>query len=525
MMIAYAVFAVPLFSQEGNPAAGWKIDQNDQEFTAVRAAYMRAQRHTRAGDSARQQSEALLKEAMALLSAGKTGEARRRFHHGMTLLRGRQWTAREEHSSSLVLRTGFTVFDSDRPFWAHLGQIYPSQHSFSTGPRVRLSLHAAETPSPGSIRLGAMVRDLGTRGGVASDLIEEPFLLEADLSGLPDGAYGLVCELRDGDEPFCTLVKSVYAVRGLATIQAEVEGRLRGIKGHESLKATIRYPFDFARRMNAGSREQRHENIPLLAARSRVLTQDLAQGKDPLHGAKGDLTRHHYLKEADAILPYRLFVPAAYDGKRELPLVVALHGSGGSENTMMDRDKALLKVLAERYSYIVASPPGYRPNSGYGRGQSPEQSVIPGLMKTAGLAERDVMHVVELVRKEYRVDSRRIYLLGHSGGGGGTWTLGVQYPGIWAARAPIASAFVSSAELDLTRVKDVPVLVSHGNKDTVAPIESSLKMVEKLKQAGGHLRFPEVPGADHDTVVAAVLPQAFEFFKDHARLATAQEDE
>jgi predicted peptidase len=138
-------------------------------------------------------------------------------------------------------------------------------------------------------------------------------------------------------------------------------------------------------------------------------------------------------------------------------------------------------------------------------------------MRTAVMAEKDVLHVVEEVRREYKVDSRRIYLLGHSGGGGGTWVLGAGHPEIWAALAPIASAFNPSGWLDLSRMKHIPVLIAHGDKDDVAPLESSREMATKLKQAGGSPRLVVIPGAGHDTAVAAALPAIFEFFQQTTR--------
>jgi predicted peptidase len=50
------------------------------------------------------------------------------------------------------------------------------------------------------------------------------------------------------------------------------------------------------------------------------------------------------------------------------------------------------------------------------------------------------MTVLEMIRKEFNVDERRIYLTGHSMGGAGTYYLGSQHGSIWAAIAPIAPA-------------------------------------------------------------------------------------
>ena len=47
--------------------------------------------------------------------------------------------------------------------------------------------------------------------------------------------------------------------------------------------------------------------------------------------------------------------------------------------------------------------------------------------KVAELSEKDAMNVLEMARKEFNVDESRIYLMGHSLGGGGTLHMGEKY--------------------------------------------------------------------------------------------------
>ena len=49
-----------------------------------------------------------------------------------------------------------------------------------------------------------------------------------------------------------------------------------------------------------------------------------------------------------------------------------------------------------------------------------------------------MLNVLAVVRGEFNVDDRGIYLIGQSMGGGGTWYLGTKHPDIWAALAPMA---------------------------------------------------------------------------------------
>lgn len=485
------------------PAAPAPADQSRRELMGLMVQYRTTLRTTRAVDAAKQQAEKIMNEAMPLFLDGRTGELRRRMSQGMALMHGLPWTPREEYAASLVLRTNMTIFDPSRPLLAELGQVYPCDYKYKAEPVVRLSLK----------RGNAVVRQLGTFSDVPRDLIDEPLALDADVHGLADGQYLLRAELLDGDAVIGGVVTEVQAVENFETRRAETERRLAAIAGHDDVKLSIRYPYDLARLVNSGRRDlSRGMNFTAEMNRSRELLDALAAGKDPLAGAKGDLKRHYYLKEAGEILPYRLYIPSSYDGKRQFPLIVALHGLGGNEDTMLGRDDGLMKTLAEKHGYIVACPLGYRPNGGYGRSRE-GVFAFPGLKRLTELSEQDVMHVLALVREQYRIDPRRIYLTGHSMGGGGTWTLGVKYAETWAALAPIAGA--ASENLDFKRVADKPVLICHGDKDPTVPPEAGREAAAKLRQAGGKPVHLEIPGANHGTIVAIVMPKIFEFFDQH----------
>ena len=63
------------------------------------------------------------------------------------------------------------------------------------------------------------------------------------------------------------------------------------------------------------------------------------------------------------------------------------------------------------------------------------------------LSEKDAMNVLGMMRKEFNVDDKRTYLMGHSMGGAGTLYLGSKYASDWAAIAAMApAAFRMAAE-------------------------------------------------------------------------------
>jgi poly(3-hydroxybutyrate) depolymerase len=134
----------------------------------------------------------------------------------------------------------------------------------------------------------------------------------------------------------------------------------------------------------------------------------------------------------------------------------------------------------------------------------------------AELSEKDVMNVLELVRKDFTVDEKRIYLLGHSMGGAGTWHLGTKYPDLWAGLAPIAPAsFGQPTGLD--KIKNVPVIVVQGDKDTLVKPEGPRRWAEKMKELSMTYEYLEIPGAGHGDVIGKGMAKVFEFFEKHPR--------
>ena len=132
------------------------------------------------------------------------------------------------------------------------------------------------------------------------------------------------------------------------------------------------------------------------------------------------------------------------------------------------------------------------------------------------LSEKDVMNVLEIVRKEFTIDDKRIYLMGHSMGGGGAWHLGRKYPDLWAGLAPIAPA-AGGPPTGLDKIKHIPVILVQGDQDTAVRPEGTRRWAEKLKELNLTHEYLEIPGAGHGDVISKGMPKIFEFFEKQSR--------
>ena len=119
-----------------------------------------------------------------------------------------------------------------------------------------------------------------------------------------------------------------------------------------------------------------------------AIVDALDQGRDPFAGKAWRLRKAYRSGVDNTLQPYRIFIPASYNGSKPTPLLVALHGMGGDENSMFDGYRRTLKREAERVGFIVACPKGRDSASMY-----------------RGSAEQDVLDVMAEVERDYKIDS------------------------------------------------------------------------------------------------------------------------
>jgi predicted peptidase len=213
-----------------------------------------------------------------------------------------------------------------------------------------------------------------------------------------------------------------------------------------------------------------------------------AEGQPPADVKTGFIDCVYKGDEAkDGESKYVIFVPKDYKGDKDYPCILFLHGAGesgsdGKKQTTVGLAKAV-KAREKKGSFPFitifpqSNPRGWTASSG------------PGKTAMAILAE---------VRKNYKVDANRIYLTGLSMGGGGTWSLAVAHPDMWAAIVPICGAGGAKAA-DMEKIKDIPCWVFHGDADPTVKVTVSRDLVAALKKAGSNVRYDEFPGVGHNS--------------------------
>lgn len=135
------------------------------------------------------------------------------------------------------------------------------------------------------------------------------------------------------------------------------------------------------------------------------------------------------------------------------PLVIALHGTGGTPNDFFD--EAALRPAAEAFGVVLAAPQALERNGGRGEAQDPDHYAgSEGWGTSWNLADKNVdtnddvllvRAIIQSARTVLHVDADRVFVLGHSNGGFFAYFVAASLPDRIAAFAENAAGAVRCA--------------------------------------------------------------------------------
>jgi poly(3-hydroxybutyrate) depolymerase len=191
---------------------------------------------------------------------------------------------------------------------------------------------------------------------------------------------------------------------------------------------------------------------------------------------------------------YWLFVPSSLSAERPAPILVAIHGSGGSGKGILES----WTDLAEREGVVLAAPDS-------------TDAVHWASPQDGPLLLRDV---VDAVAAKYAIDRRRIYLFGQSAGA------------VFALQmAPLESEYFAAAAVHAGAVdpkyfsifdyaaRKIPIGIWIGTTDPFFPIEEVRATAKALESRGIPVTLTEIPDHPHNFHLVAkdVGPKIWNF--------------
>ena len=171
---------------------------------------------------------------------------------------------------------------------------------------------------------------------------------------------------------------------------------------------------------------------------------------------------------------YLEYLPQGYhSNSNKYPVVISLHGI--KEKGTSSTDPRLVLRDLERVDN-VGLPKYVKAGTRY-----PFILISPQLKSSHRLwSPSYVMEVVNHVKKNLRIDDRRIYLTGLSLGGFGVWRTAGEFPDVFAAIAPICAGGNALNKADDIAAKNLPVWGFHGSGDKVVSYTVTTRMVNAI---------------------------------------------
>ena len=348
----------------------------------------------------------------------------------------------------------------------------------------------------------------------------EPVVLAA--KRWPDGPYEFRFTYRD--------IRGLTSVKYASWYKGDILGAARAaVKSAPEKNA--RTPEEATHRMLAdmildrlGNDLDHLDSAKFAALQLPMMEYAEFKAKNQVH--PGGFLRMAYIDEIDNSPQFcKVYLPAGYDPSKKWPMVVFLHGH-------YDNDPEYINVwdvntrhesASDKLNVIYITPHG-RLNTGY-----------------LGIGDRDVMKCMEMAKQRFNVDEEKVYLMGASMGGFGTWSVATRHPELFAAIAPIYGggdyhvnmsrenvAKLSSWEVFLSEkssstaqmeaLVNMPILVSHGDQDQLVDVNLSRYLVRMLQRWNYNVRYMEVPGKGHQDL--GLGDQIVEWLLQHKRVVS-----
>jgi len=181
-----------------------------------------------------------------------------------------------------------------------------------------------------------------------------------------------------------------------------------------------------------------------------------------------------------------VFIPNEYDGRKPVPLVLALHFAGRVTPYFGGEFLAsFIRPALDGLGAIIVAPDCT--DSDWTRPRS----------------EKDVLELLDRVMKIYAIDRKRTLITGYSMGGSGTWYLAARHQDLFPA------ALIMAGQPESTTAKvnwKIPLYVIHSRADQIIPFKPAENAVEKLKKRGIDVQFVPLDGVTHYQVSGFFAP-------------------
>jgi predicted esterase len=419
-------------------------------------------------DAARKRSVEALKRANFLFLTKQDGEAARNLDLARLLLQSAAPQPAAVWAVSCMLRPEARLVDAGRESLpVTLDHFYRPKPELPENVELRLSFH-----------------ERGIVGRTTLPLAKTPLKGSLRFPKPPaDGDYTLSGEIVQDKKVLARVTQTVSVVKDLEERLKQVEKGVaslpKDLKMTDAL--TVKSLASLLRELADGKTLETDYPAARLQREAEEVLKAIADDKS-YYGRDKPGQFWLTLPVKDGSAPVRVQVPTAAKKGKPLPLVVAVHGAGGSENMFFDAygNGIITRLCGERGWLLVAT--------------------------RNGLADG----VLDEIARLYPVDPKAIFLVGHSLGAAQVVTAAGRNPERFAGVAALGGG---GRVVPSEALKGVAFFVGAGTEDFL--LGGARVLNDNLKKAEvKRVRYKEYKDTEHLVVVQRALPEVFAFFDE-----------
>ena len=158
-------------------------------------------------------------------------------------------------------------------------------------------------------------------------------------------------------------------------------------------------------------------------------------------------------------------IPKDYSDKKSYPLVIALHGGGGTAKQLMNNTRRRFNQLANQDGFIVVYPQGVKKSWNDNNKRDTNGFARKENIDDVGFIEK----MIEQLESKYKINNNATFVCGISNGGLMSQTLAMDLPNKFKAVGMVASNFGKIQIDESTSVSPFSILFIHGINDPVFP--------------------------------------------------------
>lgn len=203
-------------------------------------------------------------------------------------------------------------------------------------------------------------------------------------------------------------------------------------------------------------------------------------------------------------MTYYWFAPEKpYPPGLKFPLVLVLHGSPGNAYAAEYLIARQMQMDFPAFVLAPASPFGKKwaaPEKFSGQ-EFGDKTPVNYVWHPELESLPDAVALIRQLETEFPVDTHRIYVMGCSDGGTGTFGAVLRYPDMFAGAAAISGAW---SFLDAAKMTHVPLWIIHGTQDPIMPVSIARGISQIIKQQRGPVFYTEISTMGHECPSAAL---------------------